>query len=46
MNLKGTYTLNTGGVDYGSTINEISKIEAITLLQNSDLSKKLDHYKI
>ena len=34
------------GADYRCIIYGISKSEAINLLKNADLCKKVDHYKI
>ena len=41
MNLSDIYILNTRGADYCCIIGEISKSEAINLLQNIDLTLKL-----
>ena len=37
---------NVYSVDSRCIINEISKSEVVNLLQNADLSKKVDHYKV
>ena len=37
---------NVYGVDFRCIINDISKSEVVNLLQNADLSKKVDHYKV
>ena len=46
MNLKNVPILIVHGVDYSCIVNGISKIEAIDLLKNADLSKHVDFYKI
>ena len=38
--------LNIKGSDYGYIISGISKNEAPNLMQNTDLIKKAEHYKI
>ena len=40
MNLNKIVILTIRCVDYGCIINEISKGEGVSLLQNTDLSKK------
>ena len=46
MNLNDTAILNIHNFDYRCIVYGISKSEAVHLLQNVDLSKKMDHYKI
>ena len=41
MNLSDITILNINSVDYRCSINEISKSEAINLMQNVDLSEKI-----
>ena len=41
MNLSDITILNINSVDYRCSINEISKSEAINLMQNIDLSEKI-----
>ena len=45
MNLSGIAILNIKGSDYRCIVSLISKTEAIKLMQNSDLTKKAEHYK-
>ena len=45
MNLSHIAILNIKGSDYRCIISLISKNEAINLLQNADLTKKVEHYK-
>ena len=45
MNLSGIAILNIKGSDYRGIVSLISKTEAIKLMQNSDLTKKAEHYK-
>ena len=37
--------LNIHGIDYRGIINGTSKIEAMVLLQNANLYKKVEYYK-
>ena len=46
MNFNNIAVLIIHGVDYGCIVDGISKTEAINLLKNADLSKKVDHYQI
>ena len=46
MNLSGIAILNIKSTDYRCIINGISKCEAINLMQNADLTKKLEHFKL
>ena len=46
INLNDIAILNIRGVDYRCIINGVSKSEPTNLLQNTDLSKKVQHYKI
>ena len=46
MNLNDIAISNIYGVNYRCIINGISKSEAVNLLQNTNLSKKVDPYKI
>ena len=46
MNLNNITILIIFGVVYFSIVNAISKTEVVNLLQNADLSKKVDHCKI
>ena len=46
MNLSDIAILNIKGSDYRCIISLISKNEAINLLQNADLTKKAEHYKV
>ena len=41
MNLSDITILNINSVDYRCSINEISKSEAINVMQNIDLSEKI-----
>ena len=45
VNLSDIAILNIKGSDYRCIINIISKNEVINLLQNADLTEKLEHYK-
>ena len=46
MNLSDIAILNIENErNYYSEISEISKNEAINLMQNADLTKKMEHYK-
>ena len=45
VNLSNIAILNIKGSDYRCIISLISKNEAINLLQNADLTKKVEHYK-
>ena len=45
MNLCDTAILNIKGSNYHCIISGISKNEAIKLLQNIDLTEKVEHYK-
>ena len=45
MNLSGIAILNIKGSDYHCITKGISKIEAINLMQNIDLTKKVQHDK-
>ena len=46
MNLSDITILNIKGCDYHCIISLISKNEAINLMQNADLTEKVDHYKV
>ena len=46
MNLSGIAILNIKSTDYRCIINGISKCEAMNLMQNADLTKKLEHCKL
>ena len=46
MNFNNIAVLIIHGVDYSCIVDGISKTEAINLLKNADLSKKVDHYQI
>ena len=46
INLIDIDILNIKGSDYCCIISLISKNEAINLLQNADLTKKAEHYKV
>ena len=46
MNLSNIAVLNIQGSDYRRIITLISKNDAINLMQNADLTKKPEHYKI
>ena len=45
VNLSEDAILNIKGSDYCCIISLISKNEAISLMQNADLIKKVEHYK-
>ena len=45
MNLSDIAILNIKGSDYRCSICLISKNEAINLMQNTNLTKKAEHYK-
>ena len=45
MNLSNIYILNIENADYRCIVNRISKSEAIKLLQNINLTEKVEHYK-
>ena len=45
MNLRDIDILNISGADYHCIISGISKSEAINLMQNIDLTKKVKYYK-
>ena len=45
MNLSDIAILNIKGSDYRCITSGISKKEAINLMQNTDLSGKVEHYK-
>ena len=45
MDLSNIAILNIKGSDYCCIISRISKIEAINLIQDIDLTKKVEHYK-
>ena len=45
MNLSDIAILNIKSADYRCIISGISKNEAINLMQNIDLTKKVEHYK-
>ena len=45
MNLNNIYILNIKYVNYHCIISGISKSEATKLLQNIDLTEKVEHYK-
>ena len=44
INLGDIAILNISGIDYCCNINEISKSEAINLLQNADLTEKIGSF--
>ena len=46
MNLSDIAILSIKGSDCRCIISLISKIEAINLMQNPDLNKKAEHYKV
>ena len=46
MNLSDTAILNIEGSDYRCIISLISKNEPINLMQNADLTKKAEYYRI
>ena len=45
MNLSDIAILNIKGSNYHCIISLISKNEALKLIQNADLTKKVEHYK-
>ena len=45
INLSDIAVLNIKGSDYFCIISLISKNEAITLMQNADLTEKMKHYE-
>ena len=45
MNLSDIAILNVKGSNYCCVINGISKSEVINLIQNTNLTKKVEHYK-
>ena len=45
MNLSDIAILNIKGSAYGSIISLIRKNEAINLMQNANLTKKVEHHK-
>ena len=45
VSLSDIAMLNITGADYHCIISEISKNEAISLMQNADLTEKTEHYK-
>ena len=45
MNLNDITILNIKSADYRCVISGISKSEAINLMQNTDLTKKVETYK-
>ena len=45
MNLSDIASLNIKGSDYCCIISLISKNEAINIMQNAGLTKKVEHYK-
>ena len=45
MNLSDIAILNIKGSDYCYIISLISKCEAVNLMQNADLTEKVEHYK-
>ena len=46
INLSSIATLNIFVVDYLCIITGISKMKAINLLKNAEISEKVAHYKI
>ena len=46
MNLCDMSFLSIKGSDYCCIISLISKSEAINLMQNADLTEKVEHYKL
>ena len=46
MYLSNIAILNIKGSNYCCTISLISKNEAINLIQNADLTDKVEHYKL
>ena len=45
MSLSNIVILNIKDFDYHCIISGISKNEAINIMQNADLTKKVEHYK-
>ena len=45
INLSDIAVLNIKGSDYHCIISLISKNKAIKLMENADLTKKVEHYK-
>ena len=45
MSLSDIAILNITGADYHCIISEISKNEAMSLMQHADLTEKTEHYK-
>ena len=45
INLSDIAILNIKGSNYHCIISLISKNEALKLIQNADLTKKVEHYK-
>ena len=45
MNLSDAAILNIHGSDYRCIISRIRKSESVILLQNIDLTEKVEHYK-
>ena len=45
INLSNIAVLNIKGSDYCCIVSLISKNEAITLMQNADLTEKMKHYE-
>ena len=45
MNFSDIAILNIKSANYRCTISGISKSEVINLMQNIDLTKKVEHYK-
>ena len=45
MNLKDFAILNINGYDYRCIFSRINKKEATNLMQNTSLTKKVEHYK-
>ena len=45
INLSNFAILKIENANYLCIINEVSKVEAINLIQNIDLIEKLEHYK-
>ena len=45
INLSDIAILNITGSDYHCIISLVSKNEAVNLLQNVDLTEKVEHYK-
>ena len=46
MNLSDIAILNIKGYHYRCIINGFSRSKAMNLMQNTDLTKKAEHYKI